>query len=47
MTNIETQMDVRNSISDLVEMIDTTLEGQDRIDAIDYAIKMLNDLKSE
>lgn len=42
------QMEIRNKVSDLVADIDTAeMEDSQKIVAIEYAIKMLNDLKAE
>ena len=45
-TTFSNQMEIRDSISDLVCLIDVAeLPENEKIDAIDYAIKMLNELK--
>lgn len=43
---ISDEMEIRNQVSDLVDTIDSAdLPGQDKKIAIDYAIKMLQNLK--
>lgn len=44
----EQRMGVREKITDLISEIDQEIiPEQEKIDAINYAIKMLNDLKKE
>jgi predicted MarR family transcription regulator len=48
MEALNTQYEVRNAVSDLVCLIDIAeMTDSDKIDAINYALKQLNDLKEE
>lgn len=48
METISNQYEIRNAISDLVCNIDIAeMQDKDKLSAIDYAIKMLNEIKEE
>lgn len=48
METLNNQYEVRNQVSELIMLIDVAeMEDQEKIEAIDYAIKMLNELKKD